>query len=1259
MLDSNFQPEMMPFRRFLIVVGLLLAASALAPSSAQAQNADVIRGQVIGPDSQPVKNVRVTVTSISGNVNRTAVTGEDGRFTVTFPNGDGDYMMSFAAIGYTAKRFEIKRTADEDILVADARLTSAGTLLDAVKVTTTRDKVRRNDPTPDISGTEQRVDNTGVPADLLGDLAAMAASLPGVQGVPGTDGGPDGFSVLGLGADQNNTTLNGVQFTGSNLPRDAAVISSLVTSPYDVSRGGFSGAQFNIRTRPGTNFLTRGVSLNVDSPHMQWADRATQSLGQEYSNLSLGGALSGPLRFDKAFYNVSYQLGRRANDLQTLLTTDPEGLRAAGISSDSVARLLPILGADGIPLSTKLVGNQRVGDNGTVFGSFDFTPPSSTSGTALNFSFNGNWSKQNPVSGLPTEVPAHSADRTSWRGGVQGRHSSYIKNSILSETTVSYSDSRTYSVPFLDLSGGTVRVNSTFSDGTTGVQNLSFGGGQGQRGNQTTNSVGFLNQMSWFSTTNKHRLKLTSELRRDGAAQQQANNLFGTFSYNSLADLQSGKASFFSRQLSPRVRDIGQVVGAVSLGDSYRRTPNLQFQYGVRVDGNKYLSTPALNSDLATAFNVANDYVPNRLHVSPRAGFSWTYGSASQIDAFAGAFRAPRAVIRGGLGVFQNTPGTTLIGSAMDNTGLPGAVQQITCIGSATPAANWAAFLQDPTLIPAKCADGTSGTVFSNAAPNVNVVSKDFSAPRSVRSNLSWSGAALGNRFAASVDGTLSLNYNQSGNTDLNFSGVPRFVLNDEGLRPVYVQPTSIVPTTGAIATQDARIISRYSRVNELRSDLKSESRQLTFRISPLKFTPSFSWSLSYVYSNVREQSRGFSSTVSNPLNVEWGRSSFDSRHQIVYNLSYNFFDFVRVNWFGNFRSGSPFTPMIAGDVNGDGYSNDRAFVFKPGSTADPALALAMQSLLTNGSKEARSCLSSQLGQLAARNSCQGPWSSTASMSFSFNPAKVRMPQRATLSFQLSNPLGAADMMLHGSNLRGWGQQIFPDASLLYVRGFDQTTQKFKYEVNQRFGAQNTAFGVQRSPVVLTAVMRFDIGPTRERQQLLQQLDRGRTRDGDKLPEGFIRAIYNGGGIQNPMATILRQQDSLKLTAAQADSIATMNRQYTVKVDQIWTPIAHYFAGLSDTYDRDVVYNKYISGRKATVDLLMQMVPAVKALLTPAQQRMLPTNVQSYLEPRYLASIRNGTATFTTGFFGADAYSAGFAGGGGGGGENRVITIRN
>src|SRR6478672_10653798 len=285
----------MTLRRLFFILAAALISAAAAPHQLRAQSADVIRGRVTGPDSAGIEGVTVTATSISGNVTRTARTDKNGRFTLTFPGGDGDYMVAYAAMGFAAKRFEVKRAADEDILVADTRLTRVGAILDPVKVTAERQKVQRNDVQPDVSGTEKTLNNSAVPANLMGDLAAMAASLPGVQSTTNADGS-DGYSVLGLGSDQNNATLNGMSFGGSSLPRDASVSSSLITSPYDVSRGGFSGAQMSLRTRSGSNFLTRGMSLNVDAPQLQWTDRASQSLGQEYSNYSLGGTMSGPIK---------------------------------------------------------------------------------------------------------------------------------------------------------------------------------------------------------------------------------------------------------------------------------------------------------------------------------------------------------------------------------------------------------------------------------------------------------------------------------------------------------------------------------------------------------------------------------------------------------------------------------------------------------------------------------------------------------------------------------------------------------------------------------------------------------------------------------------------------------------------------------------------------------------------------------------------------------------------------------------------------
>ena len=1192
-----------------------------------AQSADVIRGRVTGPDSLPLAQARVVVTSLSGAVNRETRTDRNGRFTITFPNGEGDYFVTYTALGFAPRRFEIKRAADEDILIADARM-SKTTELDAVRIQAPRNRVNRVEANADISGTEKTTNPAAVSAADLGNLAALAASLPGVTLIPGADGDPAGFSVLGLSADQNLTTLNGQSTGSTDLPRDAAISIGLSTGAYDVSRGGFSGGQLSVRTRSGTNFKVRAMSLNLDAPALQWTDNAGRALGQQFTNTSLGGSLSGPFALDKAFYAVAYQLGRRESPLATLLNTDPLGLQTSGIAADSVARLIGLLGAKHIPLSIGEPPSHRVTDSGSLIGTFDLTPPTSFSGTALNLTMNGSWNRQSPLSNLQSELPAHSGERTTWSGGVQGRHSGYIASLVLSETAIGYNATRNATNPFLEETNGLVRINSTFADGTNGLKTIAFGGSPNLNTNSQTSTGQFTNLLSWFSENNKHRVKLSTEIRRDSYDQNQTTNALGTFTYNSLTDLANNTPATFSRTLSPRTRQGSQMVEAVSLGDSYRRNNDLQIQFGVRLDANQFDRHPTLNPALQSLFSATNDYVPNRTYVSPRIGFAWTYGTAAQIGGFDGAFRGPRAIVRGGIGLFQNTPQTTLIANAVDNTGLANALQQITCVGAAAPFPDWAGYLSSPTSIPGSCATGAGSTGFGNSAPNVVLFAKDYAAQRSLRANLNWNGAILNNRFTATFDVTYSLNMNQPGSVDLNFKPAVQYLNVSEGNRLVFVAPSLVDPASGAISSGASRLSPLYNRVNEARSDLKSETKQFTVRLAPAVFSTAWTWSVNYVFTDLREQVRGFTSTVGNPLDVVWARSAHASPHQIVYSLGYNFFDAVRITWNGNVRSGTLFTPTIAGDVNGDGYSNDRAFVPNPATATDAALATSMQRLLASASANVRSCLEKQVGALASRNSCTGPITQAANMQLSFNPLKLGLPQRATFSFAIANPLGAADLLLHGENkLAGWGSSAEPDQSLLYVRGYDPATQRFKYEVNQRFGATSPQFNTLRTPVVITAQLRFDLGPTREKQSLVQQMNAGRRSTGTKLTESALRNAYNSsGGLVNPLNTILRQADSLKLSGPQGDSVATLNRWYIVHLDSVWSPVTKYLGALPERFDDDEIYERYLTARRKTVDLLIQMATPLKQLLTAEQRRMLPPIVTSYLDTRYLNGIRNGTA---------------------------------
>jgi hypothetical protein len=123
---------------------------------------------------------------------------------------------------------------------------------------------------------------------------------------------------------------------------------------------------------------------------------------------------------------------------------------------------------------------------------------------------------------------------------------------------------------------------------------------------------------------------------------------------------------------------------------------------------------------------------------------------------------------------------------------------------------------------------------------------------------------------------------------------------------------------------------------------------------------------------------------------------------------------------------------------------------------------------------------------------------------------------------------------------------------------------------------------------------------TRERQALTQMLDRGRSLSGQKAPEPMLKA-FGPIGITNPMAAILRQADTLELTPQQADSIAVLNRAFTIKLDSIWTPVSKFLAALPDIYDQGEAYDRYRIARQTSVDGLVKVAPTARSLLTDDQ----------------------------------------------------------
>ena len=230
------------------------------------------------------------------------------------------------------------------------------------------------------------------------------------------------------------------------------------------------------------------------------------------------------------------------------------------------------------------------------------------------------------------------------------------------------------------------------------------------------------------------------------------------------------------------------------------------------------------------------------------------------------------------------------------------------------------------------------------------------------------------------------------------------------------------------------------------------------------------------------------------------------------------------------------------------------------------------------------------------------------------------------MSLQVQNPLGLADLALHGSsNVRGWGQAIPPDQNLLFVRGFDAALRQYRYDVNQRFGSTRPQQSVARALPYISLAIGLDVGIPRERQLLTQRLAAGRTRPGTKQAAPAMKS-FGTSAIPNPMSMILQQADSLGLTRTQADSLATLSYKFSVYADSIWTPVASELASLPDEYNSKSAYDRYVSARERTVDYLLTLVADVKGVLTPAQRRRLPLQLSNYLDERVLKFLRSSTA---------------------------------
>lgn len=1171
--------------RRLAGIAVLAAPLWAAPARAQsAEPADTLTGRVTDPRGAPVAAATVRATGSDGRPHA-ASTDAAGVYLLAVPRGGGGrYVLTVERAGFTPYTAVVRRGA------AEVKLARRVYALDTVQVQGSRVRLASVERrTPGQTGTAWTTAQTEALPMEPGELAAGAALEPGVVRLGGTDEGLAGLSIAGQPPSQNRTTVDGASFGASSLPPEAVRSTGVISNSYDVARGQFSGGMVAATTRSGTNVWGGALNATLNDPAFRFGELPGRAPEGGDRWMQLDGGAGGPLVRNRLFGYGAFQLSRRTGGASFLDPDDVAGLRQLDVSPDSARRFAEI--ARGIAPSAAPADERSGFASGLARMDLELG-----SRHTLALRVDGRTSRTTGAGASPLRLAGSTGEQDASSGGALLQLATRGPT-WGNEARAFASGNSQGSTPGREIPEGVVQVG----EGGGGISSFAFGGSALLYARARARLFEAADDFTWESPGQAHSVRIGAFVQEESVRLTGIGNAFGTFAFRGLAELEAGRPSSFTRTLAAPRREATARYAALYAGDTWRAGDRLQLMYGVRLEGASYPALSAVGPEVETRFGREPGRIPSELRASPRAGFRFDPGWGHNVS------------IHGGVGAFRGRLALRSLAGTLSETGAEGATERLVCIGAAAPAPRWEAYAADAATIPTTCADGASAQ--AERAPQVSVFAPGFAAPRVWRASLGGGMQLAGGRFLQ-LDGTLVRGAGQPLASDLNLNRTPRFALAEEGGRPVFAPSSAIDPRSGGVSPGASRTFAELAGVREIEPAGRSWTGQMTVGLLGL-FRGTSTFSAFYTYTRSRDVASGVpapggvgASTAGDPSAREWATADFEQRHTLQGMVDFRVGRWMSVAAIGSLASGLPYTPSVDGDINGDGYSNDRAFAFDPASTRDPALAVGMERLLDEAPAAARGCLREELGRVARRNSCRTPSNPTLDVLAYLRP--TGQSRRLRVSVRASNVTAGLDYLLHGANgLRGWGQIPFADATLLHVRGFDAASSTYRYEVNPRFGEVLGARGFLRSPMTVAIQARITLGA----DPAYQSFARTVAAVGRSSPERVRARLAES--IPNVPVQVLAANASrpLGLTPDQADRLSAAGDSLRAPVERLVQDLADLLRSAPPSRRSAAQRSRIEELSRSAAALVAQGQESARAILAPAQWSALPPALTSPPHP--------------------------------------------
>lgn len=1071
----------------LTVVLSMIGALAFAQGVTTAS----MNGKVVDNGGEALIGATVVVVHQPSGTQYGNVTDVDGFFRIPNMRIGGPYKVTVSYIGFETQAIEGINLGLGEKRNLDFTLAENAQALAEVVVTAQTD---------DIINSGRTGASTNVSTETLNQNPSISRSIEDFvrltpQAASGVGNG--GVSIAGSNSRYNNVTIDGAinndafGLNADGLPGsssgaepislDAIEEISILVAPYDVTKGSFTGGGINAVTRSGSNefegsayYYTRNENLAGktigDNPQKQ----------APFFNRQYGVRVGGPIIKNKLFFFTNVERQVAETPIQVNLVSQAE-LDAFGGNVPSNVSNISVETAESV--RTHLLNNY-----GYDAGSFGSLSPK-TENTKIFGKLDFNLNENHQISLRHSYLKATDENISRNQNFLQFSNNGYL-NDVVSNSTILEVRSRIGDNKSNNLIVGYTSINRKRNldaygelfpqveidtdNGTTlvaGSQRSSVGNILEQGIAQLTNNftiyngkhtitIGTHNEM--FDIFNSFVNRYPGHYEYDGLNSFLADNLGngGRFRVRYSLD-------YYNDRFQPA--ELKFLQSGFYVQDEIEVNNRLRVTAGLRVDIPFFLDKPAENPLFAQEFGRSTTNLPDgQLLWSPRAGFNYDVNGDKTLQ------------IRGGAGIFTGRVPFVWISNIYTNAGATTSLVSVRSNGGAN---NVSLFpdgdrtyeyyiaeilgvgVDDPLVrqeIEARQANAPRS--------QIDALDDDFKLPQNFRLNL-----AVDAKLPWGMTGTFEAIYSKT-------------------INAIQYQNLQLPEPDGTIAIENNRPTYSSNQNNANFNDVylltnTNKGHQYSFTTQLNKaWDKNLSAMLAYTYGVSKDVNGGthttansgweFNPTPGNPNAADLSFSVWDLRHRIVSNVNYKleYSDFASTSFglFFNAQSGSPFTYMVSGDLNGDGSrGNDQAYIpvssdeILFGTDNTPADAATQADLWNqlNAFIERDDYLRENRGKIAERNAARTPW--TASIDFrilqEFKLEKGNTTNRLQVSLDIENVANFLN--------NDWGRQYtvgFDTYNLLQLEGFEAGTGRPIYNYSDR----DEAWTIDNAP----SIWRMQVG---------------------------------------------------------------------------------------------------------------------------------------------------------------------------------------